>query len=48
MIWRALVLTALSLILALAGWPAVLGILAAAGLWHAFYRIQYGRWPPLD
>ena len=48
MIARALIVTALLSLLAIAGWPAVLGILAAAGLWHVGYRLQFGRWPPLD
>lgn len=45
---QSFTIAALGVLLAFGGWPAVLGIFAAAGLWHAFYRIQYGRWPPLD
>lgn len=45
---RALAISLLVVIAKSVTWPAVLGILAAAGLWHVGYRLHYGRWPPLD
>lgn len=45
---RAFVYAAVFSCAMLWGWKFLLAGFALALGWHAWYRIAYGRWPPLD